>query len=162
MSALWNESSVLLNANSYQEMWTPVPLVSHDPPPPTMTPGLGWDGVDVTPQWTEIYKNGAVPGYAAQISLYEGDGYGVAVAYNLSAAAFVPNNPNVATIIQTIHQALDSGTVSGVVSTFGSAGSASVPLAGWQVNVVASIQGQSSPDVLSTTTNAQGQYIFSE
>ncbi len=156
MSALWNESSLLLSASSYQEMWTPVPLVSFKHPPTIITPGLGWDGVDRTPNGTLIWKNGAVPGYQAQISLFEGNGVGVAVALDLTNPFFHSGNVPVGEIVNIIHAAVDTAEVSGHVTN----GVGGTPLRGWRVELVANSAGQAALGALSRTTNAKGFYSF--
>lgn len=107
MSALWNESSELLSAASYQEMWTPVTLVSKQKPSTIELPGLGWDGVDSAPEGATIWKTGNVPGYQAEIALFRTDGVGIAVAFNLDN----PNsqgNASAERVVAAIHAAVDA------------------------------------------------------
>ncbi len=127
-------------------------------PSTTWTPGLGWDGVDVTNEETLIYKNGAVPGYQAQINLYTTEGFGVAVAFNLTLPYYVPGNVNAGTISTDINDALLRATaeVSGSVTD----GSGGAPESGWQVYVDEDYNGQVTLGALSTTTNSQGFYSF--
>jgi CubicO group peptidase (beta-lactamase class C family) len=108
MAALWNESSQLLSASSYAEMWTPVPLATNVKPRTLVTPGLGWDDVDPNPAGTTILKTGSVPGYQAEIALFEGDGVGVAIAFNLNNP--VPHRGSVSApqLVGEIHAAVDS------------------------------------------------------
>ena len=110
LSALWNQSSVLLDPSMYQSMWTPVPLINVNPEYYGMhvTPGMGWDGVDVDPTDgnTVIFKNGAVPGYQAQINLYTTEGFGIAVAYNLTNSVFESGNVGAGTVISAINTAV--------------------------------------------------------
>jgi CubicO group peptidase (beta-lactamase class C family) len=160
MSALWDESSLLLDPASYQAMWTPVSLISNKDPSKTVTPGLGWDGVDATAQGTIIWKNGAVPGYSAQISLYESSGFGIAVAYNLSAPTFVAGNFPVQDAINAIYGAVSTGGVSGSLATASPPGQAQFPLVGWTVYIDANHDGHLDPGDPSTVTNAQGSYNF--
>lgn len=164
LSALWNESSVLLDPASYALMWTAVPLPTYPPPPSsTAMPGLGWDSITTTPNWTEIEKNGFIAGYSAQISLYQQDGFGIAVAYNLTNPTLDPDdpaaadNPNPATIIDALHATVDTAEVSGVVTA---PGSTATPLAGWTVDLTASPNNPFVSSEQSTVTNAQGQYSF--
>jgi hypothetical protein len=58
-----------------------------------------------------IYKNGAVPGYQAQISLFETEGIGISVAYNLTSSAFHAGNIGSATIIDDINTAIVNAEV---------------------------------------------------
>ncbi len=108
MSALWNESSLLLDSASYQEMWTPVPLVSDTSRNTVVTPGLGWDGVDPTPAGTTMWKVGTVPGYQAEIALFEGDGVGVAIALNLNNPVLRKGKVTAEQVVAEIHEAVDS------------------------------------------------------
>jgi len=108
MSALWNKSSKLLSASAYQEMWTPVPLVSHTAPNAIVTPGLGWDGVVTTPAGATVWKTGSVPGYQAEIALFKSDGVGVAIALNLNNPHSDRGSASAERIVAEIHAAVDS------------------------------------------------------
>jgi CubicO group peptidase (beta-lactamase class C family) len=66
----------ILQPATYDLMWTAVQL-----PTRSSEWGLGWS-VSVTPQHTVYRKDGAVPGYSAQLSIYENHGVSVAIASN--------------------------------------------------------------------------------
>jgi CubicO group peptidase (beta-lactamase class C family) len=66
----------ILQPATYDLMWTAIQLPTH-----SSDWGLGW-GANVTPQYSIYRKDGAVPGYSAQLSIYENHGVSVAVASN--------------------------------------------------------------------------------
>jgi D-alanyl-D-alanine carboxypeptidase len=106
MSALWNQSSKLLSASGYRQMWTPVPLVSESAPHALLTPGLGWDGVVATPGGPTAWKIGSVPGYQAEISMSSSDGLAIAVAFNLNNPGFHRRQFSAEQVVDAIHAAV--------------------------------------------------------
>ncbi len=108
MTAIWNESSQLLGAPAYEEMWTPVSLVSDTNSRTVMTPGLGWDGVSVSPEGETVWKTGSVPGYQAEIALFKPDGVGVAIAFNLNKPTSRGGKVSAERVVAEIHAAVDA------------------------------------------------------
>lgn len=167
LEGLWNRE--ILNPSTYNLMWTPTPLKNFKTPTIISTPGLGWcdgQGVKVTSQGVVINKNGAVPGYESQVSLYLGQGFGIAISGNLSANITVPANPQVGQLIQEINTALITAGVSGVVYADPDGSGGLEPhdtrLAGWQVYLDGNNNGQLDPDEPFTLTNADGSYSFNQ
>ena len=77
----------ILSPAMYRMMWTPTPLPLYGRSPTVIaTPGLGWDDVDsihTDPRAGRVVgKSGASYGYAAQVSLFQSQGYGITVLCN--------------------------------------------------------------------------------
>ena len=71
LSALWNQSSLLLDPSMYQLMWTPVSLPDFKNPGNYVTPGMGWDGVNQTARDGDPQKRGGTRLSGSDQSLHD-------------------------------------------------------------------------------------------